>query len=718
MEEKKPKQDENTDAGEKRSDPKADARQSIGGRESLVEMRERLYARGKQAKQFKRSSLSQNKKDGSAVPNKWGSAPEQKKEAPRAIHKSIGTHTDIPQSAAVQQAEQEMPVSNGAPNTHAEAEPATEHSLAEDAKDVFMKTVKKKQGYRTKIVLAGLVFFVIAMALSSAFIWFGDNTISGENISINISDDQFSIGGGDELSFQVSVANQNAVPIESATLIINYPPGTQSAENPGEELFSQRIQLDEVKPGEAVNVPVKAIIFGEENQERTITAALEYRVRGSNATFFKEADPLRLKITSSPVSLKVDAVDSITSGQEMEFAITVTSNSPSPLSDVLVKASYPSGFDFTESSLDPVSGQDTWLIESLEPEGEESFTVKGLAVGKSSEEKTFRFSIGVPNERDRFNLASTFSTVSTGVQFEQPFLDIGIAVNGDTGSETVVIEMEESTTIDLTLTNTQDDTIYDGVVTAKLTGNAVNEVDVSVSNGHYDSTTNTITWDSVDVDSLSEIAPGRSSLVKFRVRPEEDTARTPEINLEVTAEGRRVFNDRASEKLEGSVSRTLRIESLVRLSSKALYSTGEFTNTGPIPPVAEKVTQYTLNFEAQNGSNDVTNAEVTAVLPPYVTWLDLKTSGDDITYDSPTRTVTWDIGDMDSNGREEASVQVSFTPSFSQVDTTPTILETTRFRATDRFTGTVIRAQSPALTTSLLHDPDEDTHNGRVQEEE
>jgi len=159
-----------------------------------------------------------------------------------------------------------------------------------------------------------------------------------------------------------------------------------------------------------------------------------------------------------------------------------------------------------------------------------------------NEERIFEFSVGVPNERDRFGLASVFSKATAEVAMEEPFLDIGVEIDGDS-SETVVISTKDSTSVNITFTNTQGDAIYDGVITAKLSGNALNEIEIDVSDGFYDSTTNIITWDSVDVEGLAEIAPGQSNLVRFRLSPEENISRTPEIGLEVTVSSRR-RNDR------------------------------------------------------------------------------------------------------------------------------------------------------------------------------
>ena len=73
------------------------------------------------------------------------------------------------------------------------------------------------------------------------------------------------------------------------------------------------------------------------------------------------------------------------------------------------------------------------------------------------------------------------------------------------------------------------------------------------------------------------------------------------------------------------------------------------------------------------------------------------------------------IGYINANSQRQVSVQVSLLPSLTQVGTSPTILEAQRFKATDRFTGTVIRTEHPALTTSLFDESEDRVTDGRVR---
>lgn len=579
-----------------------------------------------------------------------------------------------------------------------------------------MPIKKRSHRYRIWITLIGVAFFVASLGIASVLLLFGNNTVGGNNISIDVKG-PLTVGGGEDMSLQIAIANQNDVAIESAMLVIEYPKGTQSVQEIGKEIFTDRQQLHNIASGEVVNVPVKVRIFGEENEEKTIHVAVEYRVAGSNATFQKEAAPLTFKVSTSPVVVKTKGVKSISSGQEIELSAEIQSNSPSTLTNLLIKAKYPENFDVVSVEPETSAGRDTWSIKSLKPGEKQTVTVRGVITGDENTVKAFDIIVGVPNERDPFNVVSQLAVVTHEVRIERPFLDVTVSVNGKK-DDVVVIDTKGSALVEIGFKNTLESALYNGVVKVVLEGNALSEMEVQVPDGYYDSKENTITWDSVVMGALKDLSPGETGRVAFTLVPRKDIRETPEMKLVVSFEAERVFEDAASERVKGTASRTVKVETIAELGSSLLYSDGPFVNAGPIPPVAEETTQYTYLFSVTNGTNPISGAEVTAVLPPFVTWLDLVSEGDRVSYNGTTRTIKWTIGDIAANGYEEVWAQVSFTPSLSQVNTTPTILQTQRFKATDNFTGTTLRDEAAALTTELFNDPDPMTHDGRVRKEE
>lgn len=579
-----------------------------------------------------------------------------------------------------------------------------------------LMTTKRRKKTRMTLLVGALIFAVLAAVLSIVFFFFGNTSISGANIGVDVRG-SFSVGGGDEYPFTISVTNQNAVPIESASLIIEYPEGTQSATEKGKELYRERKTIDRIDPGEVLNIPAKAIIFGKENDEKVIQVSIDYRIQGSNSTFNKVAPTLRFKVSSSPVVVTVDAVKQITSGQEVTLKVMLSSNSPTPLTGLLLKAEYPDGFDFSSAEPKPSSNENSWVVGELKPEEQKIITIKGLMIGKTTETRIFTFSTGVANDEDRYALASVFTTKTHEISLEKAFIDLKMSVNGNSG-DNVVVGAGQVVPFAISFTNTLSDTIYDATIEAVLSGNALDKTKVSAEGGFYDSTKSTIVWDSDSNTNLGEIIPGATKEVRFKITPSiaEALSRTPQVSVSVNVRGKRVREDAVPEELTGTITRTVKVESTTSLTSSALYSIGPFLNTGAVPPIAEKVTFYTLVFAIENGSNSVTDAFVEAKLPLYVTWLDQKgASAGTVSYNASTRVVSWKIGNLDAGKTESAAIQVSFLPSVSQVGTIPALATDQRFRATDRFTGTVLRATAPDLSTQLSMDPDTTKQDGRVQ---
>jgi hypothetical protein len=431
--------------------------------ERISELRDRLYSRGDAPKETLRHSLS-----------------------PRMT------------PPVVQEVLQAEPI------VSAEVPPTTQVSEVPEVEDAvsYSMTSPRRKTIRKKLLILSVLFFVMATAVASFIMFSGSNTISGENISISVNG-PVSVGGGDELPFQVSIANQNTVPIQSATLIIEYPKGSRNSVD-GKEISIERKQLDVVNAGELLNIPLSVRVFGEENEEKEIKISIDYRVTGSNATFHKVSEPLKFKVSTSPIVMTFETLKTVTSGQDVELKLNVQSNSPAPLTDILVKVSYPGGFDFSESSPETSSGEDVWKFAMLKPGEKKSITIKGLMTGYENEVRKFSASAGVAHATDKNTLASILAQADEEIVIEQAFLKVDATING-APDESVIIDSSGVALVVVKFENTLDSTIYDGVISVVLSGNALDELEVNAADGFYDSSKNTIVWDGNNVDILKEI---------------------------------------------------------------------------------------------------------------------------------------------------------------------------------------------------------------------
>lgn len=571
---------------------------------------------------------------------------------------------------------------------------------------------KRRLSYRAIILLVSVALFLLVLGLSSLYLMFGNTLISSNNIGISIAG-PLTIGGGEEMKLQVGVTNQNKVPIESAVLIVSYPAGTKSVGEDSKEIFEERVTLNRISAGEAVNVPVSAIIFGEENQEQQIRATIEYRLVDSNGTFFKEADPLTFKINSSPVVIRVDTVKKVSAGQEIDVKLTIQSNSPNPLKNLLVSASYPSNFEYTTASPEPMYRESEWLIDEILPEKSTTITIKGVVVGNQSEEFQLQFSIGTPQKDNQFMIGSVLANATADFLIEQPFINVGMEIDGKT-SDVVTLATGKSTAVTVIVQNTLTETLYDMVVEVEVKGNILVRELVEVEDGYYDSVKDVIRYEPSGNQNLVQIDPGATKEFTFTLKPSDKTE-TPSFSLTANAYARRVFENRATEQLVGTVKREVKFTSSVGITRKLARGVPGFIDGGTVPPVADAETTYTVTLQASAGGNDVTGAVVTTSLPQYVSWKNLALGDGSIVFNPISKEVTWTIGGIDAGSNKNVSFQVGLLPSQNQIGVTPAVVGAQRFRATDRFTGAVVRAEGVPLSSELGIESGFEEQNGRVQ---
>lgn len=619
---------------------------------------------------------------------------------------------DLPINQRHDLTDEQVPVSAGwsdvsmTPPVPAPPDPRTDNLTTEEL--VVHAEIKPPRRYRSVIVLVSIIFFVIVAGLSSLYLFFGGNQISGRNIAVNISG-PFAVGGGEVMPLQVTVTNQNKVPIESAVLIVQYPPGTKSTDDPPRDLFEERLPINNVAAGEAINIPIRAVVFGEENQEQSIRATVEYRLIDSNGTFFKEAEPLVFKINSSPLVISIDTVERVSSGQEVTMKVTLQSNASTPLRDILLSANYPVNFDYSSANPAPSFRQSEWLIPEIRPEGTATIELTGLVIGQQSEEFQLQFTAGTPRQDNQFIMGSVLATAAADFFIERPFINVELRIGG-TVNDVVTLQAGRDTAVAVTVQNTLTETLYDMNVEVSISGNVLARQDVTVNRGFYDSINDVIRWDVSGDNTLSQVSPGETKRFIFTLRP-SDQALTPTFSVTASTYARRVSEANATEQLVGTAESEVRFTSAVNLDRVVTHI------DGPHPPVADRESRYQVTLEARAGGNDVTGTVVTTALPQYVSWLDVVTGDGSIVYNPVSKEITWNIGSIEAESRAITTFDVVLLPSQNQIDRTPALIGTQRFRATDRFTGDVVRTEAVPLSAELPLSAGYPIENGRVRAE-
>ncbi len=565
----------------------------------------------------------------------------------------------------------------------------------------------KKNAYRKKILIASALFFFVTMLASSAYFFFGKPTISGENIQVALTG-PFTIGAGDTMPLQVTVANFNEVDIESALLIINYPAGTKKSDGSLEDLFSDRIPINSIKAGQSLNIPVRPIVFGEENQEFAIDALIEYKVRGSDAVFEKRVTPLRYKISSTPVTLTINNPSQISSGQNGDITLTLTSNAKTTINNLLVRAEYPNGFSFIESTPAPVAGNDVWLIEALEPATSVTIHLTGKVTGQERDQLVTRFTVGVARSNDFTQLASQFGKGEAAFTVENPFLAVDFDMKDKNNVR--IAEFGEVVSGSLKVENQTNDTVYDTKVVMDIGGNAISRPAVRTTLGFFDEAANTVTWDGGSVPSLKQINPGDEVSLSFSIPVRDRIVTSPTITLSASVEARRITATNVSERLVSTVSGMIKVLTESDILSEVTHV------SGPVPPVVGQPTEYKVTLRAQAGTNDLREVEVKTALPAYVALKEVVGSSAGVNFNENDRSFTWRPDTVSGGGSKTLSFIIIYTPPSNHAGDRQNLVGRQIMNAVDVFTERVITHETRELSTELSSELGFPEGNGKVVE--
>ncbi|MDE2038230.1 MAG: hypothetical protein KGI69_03360 [Patescibacteria group bacterium] len=565
----------------------------------------------------------------------------------------------------------------------------------------------------TKLLIGSAIFCLAAVGIGAYLFFNGANLISANNINIAISG-PVSIPGGSPVTLAITVTNKNSVELELADLEVDFPAGATDPADTTKSLQTYQKLLGTIAPGASVTEKVSAIIFGQENLQKVIAAKVTYGIKGSSSVFTKE-QTYDVLINSSPVTLSVSSFNQITSGQPFDITVDVKSNSQDTLKNVLLKATYPFGYSFSSASLPPLSDNATWAIGDMPPGSDRTVVIHGALAGSDSDLRAFHFTVGARSSSDPLVVATPYMDAEQDITIEKPFVSFATTINNNSVSGPYSATFGKPLLVSMHWTNNLPEALTNAAITVHLSGSAYDPSQVSAGSAYFRSSTNDIIWNQQNDSDLASVPAGASGDIAFSITPADTGSALhqivdPEVDMAAS-----VSADRTSEsgvpQQTAPVTSVVKISSNVTLSGRIERSQGPFANAGPVPPVADQKTTYTVVWTVDNTSSAVGSAVVTATLPPYVSWLDaVSPSTENVTYDKNSGTVTWDLGTIDtytlsSSQRRQASFQVAFLPSVDQVGTEPTLVNQAVLTAVDNWTGATLQSSQGFLTTSFSTDP-------------
>ncbi len=583
-------------------------------------------------------------------------------------------------------------------------------------KDPFQRAVHKgKRHVRLAAIFlaAAALFFLVSLGIAGYVLYVGGNSVSVNKITVNVQGPT-TVAAGDTVPLSLTITNTNAIAIENATIEIDFPSGTREATNVLQEYPRYIENLGTIASGASVTRSVQAVMFGGAGQTFSIPISLSYGSAGSNAVFVKKSS-YPLTISTTPLSLSVNAPTETVSGLPLTLTLTVSSNATVPLDDVVLTGAFPFGFTVASSSL-PLNNS-SFLLGTLQPGASATVTLTGTLAGQESEQPVFHFTVGTAKTAYDQTIAVAYMTQDTAITITAPFISATLALNGDTSPNTIVTS-GTSQSATLSYTNTLSTDVTNATVSVAISGAAVDYNSIQTTSGFYNSADHTVVFSQDTDPSLAMLAPGASGLGSFTFLTVPAAALAsvpPTITFTISVAGTRVGQTNVPEQVSDAATKTATVETTVVLSASALHTSGPLSNSGPVPPRVGQTTTYTVLWNTLDEGSEVAGGTVSATLPGYVSYTGKTAGAGSFSYDTGSNVVSWNTGDIAQGAHVQGAFQVSLTPSTSQKGDAPQLVGAATFSGYDRFAGVQISATADPVTTETKGDPGYTSSLGTVQ---
>jgi len=499
----------------------------------------------------------------------------------------------------------------------------------------------------------------------------------------------------EEVEYLVKYKNNGNTILEEPTLTFQYPENALPINEAANRVIKN---LDDIYPGEEKTISFKAQLIGKESETKKAEAFIRFKPRNLKA-FYETETTFTLRIKSLPLTFEIDLPSKLEPNKETDFYLNYFSNASLPISDLSIKIEYPSGFEFISSQ--PVAlDKAEWDVPLLNKAEGGRIEIKGKISGEAREQKVFKATLGIW-QRGNFIL---LKEAVKGVEMLESSISVSQLINGSSEYTAFPGDLLH---YEIIFRNTGKDAFQNLFLALKLEGKAFDFDTLRADLGQFSRGDNSIIWDYQKIAKLGFLGQGEEGKVEFwiNLKNQWEIASPQEKNAAIKST---IIISQARDEFE------TKVNSKLEISQKGYFQEAIFGNSGPLPPQLGEPTTYTITWQAKNYYNDAIDVKVKANLPQGIKLTGkILPEGAPLTYDSLSRELVWQIGDLQAgqgvlNSGPTISFQVALTPEIPQKGQTPLIIAPATITGQDTWTGNSLTATANSINTTL---PDDDTVN-------
>lgn len=593
----------------------------------------------------------------------------------------------------------EQPTSSGIPDLvdpiRVKEPPPPEEPPGPSWKDRFWGWI---DGFPVKRGLIGVI--VLGVLIAAVLLWRGFFSFQNSNVSLIIEPTE-AVAVGEEISWDVTIVNDNVSAIENVELTFHYPERSVNAST-SEPMLRDSRQIERVGGrSEHVESFRSVFIAGGEKEVRAIVSFTQE----DSSTTFEVTHAETVTPEDFPVVITTEGPDETLPGEEITVSFTLESEAELPLHNLRTRLVYPEGFVFSSADQTLEEANTIWRIGTLNPDEERTLQVTGTVSGEAEQGRIFRFFLEGrtgPTTWEEYHEDSFRTILAT----------TPLSVSIEPSRKTVVPEDELSFTI--RWRNDFDASLNNVKVEATLDGQMYDLSELN-TDGAFNVRTRTITWSEAQISGLASLRSGQTGEARFSITLADEYrpfgVTNPRVRVRAVVSSPTKPAGLTTSGVRAIHETEVRVRGALDIAAEGFYNEplAPFGNAGPYPPQVGEVSTFTLHWRLRAHANSFNDVVVTSTLPSWVEWADqtyINGPFGEISYNAPRREVQWRIAELKANQGlssqvPEAVFQVRAIPAPHQEGSPMPLLEDTQVQGLDVFADTTVTTKADRIDSSL-----------------
>ncbi len=565
------------------------------------------------------------------------------------------------------------------------------------------------------IVIGGIVIFIVLFVslVAASFMYFQGGFFDSNRVTLSVKAPN-NIRSNTLTEIEFMYDNHNRAKLNNAQIMVQFGDYFVPAENQDnfERISDSQgiIAIGTIKGNGKNTIILEGHFVGPVGSVDDVSGILRY-IPDRTSTQYETQARGTTTITSSPISIDIEAPFKVVSGNLIDIAVIVKNTSNDIMSNLKLMLGIPKNFSMYNSTPNPINDK-TWLIDKIEPQGEQIIHIRGSLNAEIGTAQLFNVEVGTQESGNKYVMYAKG-------KYAPQIIGSPIIIKQEIeGVNDNVVYAGERLKYVIKFINNSDVSLSEVIVSVKFDTEVLDFSQLDLENkGDYNAQKKSIIWKASDITQLQLLKPNESGEISFTIPVLEKLPINSknDYNFSVTTLVSIDSEDIPSGLREN---KTVLSNALTKMvGAKVLFGSDIIYKSGMLPPKVGEKTRYVVTLTIDSINNDIDDSVVTIPLPTHVKFVD----GKDIKFNERTNELMWTIGKiMHGTGITSDNVQTSFeveiVPSVDQVGKSPLILQQQTLSATDLFTGIHIEEVGKSITTSdISNKQSENQSEGEVQ---